>query len=219
MKAPLVSCICPTANRRRYIPQMLESFRSQSWENKELIILDDGEDSIEDLIPEDPRIRYERLEQRINIPRKRNLCVQLARGSVIIHFDDDDWSAPGRIAAQLHHLKQFSIGITGFHSILFWEERSRKLWKYFGSRGYACGTSFAYLKAFWRRYPFPEGVDLGSDNCVIYGARSRNAAITHDGGQLVVARIHGEQSNRKNLNGQNYRAMPPDALPAGFPKT
>jgi glycosyltransferase involved in cell wall biosynthesis len=48
----------PTANRRRFVPEAIRLFLAQDYEEKELVVLDDGEDAIADLIPDDPRIRY-----------------------------------------------------------------------------------------------------------------------------------------------------------------
>jgi len=218
MDQPLVSCVCPTANRHKYIPQLLDSFLSQTWQNKELIILDDGKKPCtNELIQVHRQIQYFKLPEKLNIPKKRNLLAKLANGKYIIHFDDDDWSAPGRIAAQMKHHQQFSVGIVGFHSILFWSEITQEVWRYSGTKGYACGTSFCYLKSFWKRHPFPENQDLGSDNSVIYPARANNQSATFDGGQLIVARIHQGQSNFKDLRGRNYAKVQLSSLPPAFP--
>ena len=115
------TAICPTANRRQYVPTMLKSFLSQTVTESELIVLDDGLDAVSDLMPDNPRIRYVRLPNcsdkapafyggtpagRRSIGSKRNLCCAMARGEFIIHLDDDDWSAPNRIAHQINHLER-----------------------------------------------------------------------------------------------------------------
>jgi len=41
---PLISCIMPTYNRRPFLPLALRCFLDQDYPNKELIIVDDGED-------------------------------------------------------------------------------------------------------------------------------------------------------------------------------
>src|SRR4051794_36348973 len=91
---PLISCIMPTYNRRAYVPRAIEYFLRQDYPNKELIIVDDGTDPVSDLVPADERIRYIRLNVKQPIGTKRNLACQEARGSIIIHWDDDDWHAP-----------------------------------------------------------------------------------------------------------------------------
>lgn len=60
----MVSCIMPTANRRALVPAAIEMFLRQTYADKELIIVDDGEDSIADLVPRDDSIRYIREDHR-----------------------------------------------------------------------------------------------------------------------------------------------------------
>jgi hypothetical protein len=42
----------------------------------------------------DPSVRYIRLEKPVQLGEKRNLLSREARGTVIAHFDDDDWCEP-----------------------------------------------------------------------------------------------------------------------------
>ena len=89
----LVTCIVPTADRRRFVPQAVAQFLQQDYANRELIVLDDGAQSVEDLMPDDPRVRYVRDERKSPVGIKRNRLCELARGDVIVHWDDDDWMA------------------------------------------------------------------------------------------------------------------------------
>src|SRR6267154_6816708 len=91
---PLASCLMPTANRRRFVPQAIRYFLAQDFPKKELIIIDDGEEVAGDLVPEDERIRYLRLPAKTVLGEKRNRAAAEARGEIIVHWDDDDWCAP-----------------------------------------------------------------------------------------------------------------------------
>lgn len=82
---PLVSCIMPTYNRRAFIPHAIRYFLRQDYVNKELIIIDDGTDSIEDLVPESSSIRYYRLDKKITLGAKLNLACSYASGNVVVH--------------------------------------------------------------------------------------------------------------------------------------
>ena len=70
---PLVSCVMPTRNRRQFVGQSIWYFLRQDYPNKELIVVDDGEDNVADLIPTDARIRYHRLDGPISVGAKRNI--------------------------------------------------------------------------------------------------------------------------------------------------
>jgi glycosyltransferase involved in cell wall biosynthesis len=95
---PLVSCIMPTADRRRFVPQAIRRFLGQDYPCRELVVVDDGADPVADLIPADARIRYFRSEPGLSLGAKRNLACRLARGALIAHWDDDDWAARWRVS-------------------------------------------------------------------------------------------------------------------------
>jgi hypothetical protein len=58
--APFISCIMLTANRRRLVPQAIRLFLAQDHAEKERIVLDDGQDSVRDLIPAVRHVRSDR---------------------------------------------------------------------------------------------------------------------------------------------------------------
>jgi glycosyltransferase involved in cell wall biosynthesis len=97
---PLVSCIMPTFNRRRFLRLALKAFNSQDYPARELIVIDDGTDPVGDLVEEARMARYVRLSARASIGEKRNRACAEARGSIIAHWDDDDWYAPGRCSRE-----------------------------------------------------------------------------------------------------------------------
>jgi hypothetical protein len=62
---------------------------------RELIVIDDAPEPsafFADLA--DPSVRYIRVEKPVQLGEKRNLLSREARGTVIAHFDDDDWCVP-----------------------------------------------------------------------------------------------------------------------------
>ena len=96
----------PTFDRRSFVPQSVRYFLRQDYPAKELVIVDDGPEPVSDLLPADPRIVYHRLEARTVLGAKRNLACELARGSVIVHWDDDDWASPERVSVQVAALNR-----------------------------------------------------------------------------------------------------------------
>jgi glycosyltransferase involved in cell wall biosynthesis len=110
---PLVSCIMPTADRRAFLPLSLRRFHEQDWPNRELIVVDDGVDSVADLVASVPRARYLRLPRRTSIGAKRNLACSEARGELIAHWDDDDWYGPARLSWQVAPIVAGDADLTG----------------------------------------------------------------------------------------------------------
>jgi len=118
---PLVTCMMPTANRRAHVTRSIQLFLRQDYPNRELLVLDDGEDRVDDLMPDDHRIRYVGLEQRSVLGEKRNLGCELARGEIVVHWDDDDWQAPNRLSYQVAALRRHGAGMCGLNRVLFFD--------------------------------------------------------------------------------------------------
>src|SRR5262249_26462386 len=74
-RAPLVSCIMPTHDRRPFVAQAIRYFHRQDYPNKELIVVDDGTDKVRDLAAAAPDVRYTELDERTSIGEKRNIAV------------------------------------------------------------------------------------------------------------------------------------------------
>lgn len=101
MAKPLVSVVVPTCNRPRFAERALELILSQTYENLEVLIFDDSDPWKLMRLPKDTELRYYRLPHRFTIGEKLNLADQLARGEIIVQWDDDDWFAPRRLVRQL----------------------------------------------------------------------------------------------------------------------
>jgi len=125
-----ISCIMPTANRRRFVPGAVRMFLMQDYLDKELIILDDGEDSIADLIPDHPQLRYRRLDAGLPLGAKRNLACDMAQGEIIAHWDDDDWYAPSRLSRQLENLSASGADVCGLDRVLFLDPAGQQAFEY-----------------------------------------------------------------------------------------
>ncbi len=99
-----VSVLTPTYNRTQFIQRSIACYKAQTFplEQMEWIILDDGEDSSEALFTEAefdgiPNIRYYREYRKMTIAAKRNKLNSLAKGDIIVAWDDDDFYPPQRI--------------------------------------------------------------------------------------------------------------------------
>jgi glycosyltransferase involved in cell wall biosynthesis len=221
----LVSAILPTSGRRRrFIPQAVACFRAQTWPATELVVVDDTRGGVEDLLPDVANIRYAVMPYRGSaslqlLPRtgaKRNYACGLARGELIAHWDDDDWSAPDRLTIQVAALRTAPKAVlTGFRPLLFFDERDQSAWRYEGRTDYVAGTTFCYRKAFWRTQPFAD-VLIQEDNYFLDYARRAGLAVVEQG-DVVVARIHAGNTAPK-LGSPSWRKIPLSALPEEFPK-
>lgn len=212
MSKPLVSCVMPTWNRRAFVPAAIDCFLRQTYENRELVILDDGTEPLEDLIPRDPRIRYFFENKRRITGDKRNRANKLAQGSVICHWDDDDWSADGRVEFQVALLTKSGMPVTGFSNLLFWDLTQKKARRFVSAlKNYACGTTLCYKKDFWVIHQFrPQ--HSASDNDFVYPVMNQIASSKET--RYMVARIHDcHHTSTKTGVREN---VPLSAIPEGF---
>jgi glycosyltransferase involved in cell wall biosynthesis len=199
----------PTWNRRGFIPAAIDCWLKQTYENRELIILDDGEEPIEDLIPDDPRILYAFDRRHRCTGDKRNKVNELTKGDLICHFDDDDWSAPERIQFQVDLLRSSKKPITGFSVLLFWDMVDESVRKFTASiAGYVCGTTLMYAREFWQGHRF-KSKQMASDNDFVYPNLKSIAASKET--RYMVARIHNchHTSPKNGVRGTAaYAAIP-----------
>ncbi|CAN5345473.1 glycosyltransferase [soil metagenome] len=97
MISPNVSVIMLTYNRERYLPESIRSVLSQTLQNFELLILDDGStDNTEALIHQinDERIRYFKFDHTAKASTLRNFGINKSNGQFIAFIDSDDiWSS------------------------------------------------------------------------------------------------------------------------------
>ncbi|MGB0514858.1 MAG: glycosyltransferase family 2 protein, partial [Wenzhouxiangellaceae bacterium] len=104
---PRVSVFIPVHNREHYIAVAVNSILVQSFEDFELIVVDDGStDRTVEVLErfDDPRLRIERNPTNLGIPATRNRGLELARGEYIALLDSDDHSYPQRLARQAEWL-------------------------------------------------------------------------------------------------------------------
>jgi glycosyltransferase involved in cell wall biosynthesis len=210
---PLVSCIMPTCNRRAFVPHAIRYFLQQDYANRELVIVDDGNDNVEDIIPADERIRYIRIEKNMTLGEKRNFCVRESRGNLIMHWDDDDWMAPYRISYQVQELLLNNVEVCGLKQMLFYNYDSNKCWLYKyqdNSKPWLAGGSLLYSKDFWRKSPFPD-MQVASDTQFIW-SRKLNSYVALKDYNFYVATIHNNNTSPKITDSKVWHPIKPEIV-------
>ncbi len=191
----------PTYNRRAFLPRALECYLRQDWPDKELIVVDDGDDCIADLLPGDRNdIRYIRLDKRTSIGEKRNVACRYARGDVILHWDDDDWSASRRIRYQVEALLASDADLCGCDQLLYLHRSKNEAWRYAyppHGRTWVGGNTFCYRKSFWAAHPFPD-VMVGEDSQFVWSA-SGGKVLRLDDPTFIVGSIHEHNVSPKRV--------------------
>ena len=131
-----VSVLTPTYNRRQFLPALLTCYMSQDFplSKMEWIILDDGEDSVEDFFKDAaarvPNVRYIRHPTKLLIGAKRNILNREARAPILVAMDDDDYYSPERVKhAVLSLSRNPTIELAGCSEIYMYYTDIRKIYK------------------------------------------------------------------------------------------
>lgn len=100
---PLISVYIPTKNRLQLLKRAIESVLSQSYENWELIIVNDAstdgtKDFLDQLIKENTKIKAIHHQESLGACVSRNDAIFSAQGEFITGLDDDDYFAPNRLS-------------------------------------------------------------------------------------------------------------------------
>lgn len=108
VRDPKVSVVVPCYNTGRYLGEAIESVLVQTFQDFEIIIIDDG--STDDTAGvaaahSDPRIRYF-YQENLGLAAARNTGLRHARGGYVSFLDADDLFSPDKLTAQVAYLDQ-----------------------------------------------------------------------------------------------------------------
>lgn len=112
MPNPLVSVIIPTYNRSHVICKAIESVLHQTYENIELIVVDDGstDDTPSRLAVYDDKICV-LLQDNTGPSIARNHGVEASHGEILAFLDSDDLWLPTKIEQQVHILENVESSV------------------------------------------------------------------------------------------------------------
>ena len=92
----LISVIIPSYNRKEYLKKAIESVLKQTYNNIEIIIVDDGsKDGTQNYITEtykdDTRIKFYKNKENLGAGVSRKIGYDKSKGNYVIFMDDDDY--------------------------------------------------------------------------------------------------------------------------------
>ena len=206
---PLVSCIMATRDRRPFVGQAIRYFMRQDYPRRELLVIDDGDDCVEDLIPDDERVRYLRLEARASVGAKRNLACDRAHGDLIAHWDDDDWMSPKRLSIQTRVFGSAVTDVCGANEVLYYRLDDGDAWRYRYSgngRPWVCGGTLMYRRSIWRSEPFAD-TDVGEDTAFVDRVDPGRVRALADA-SFYLGLIHRSNTAAKDLSDPRWDRRP-----------
>ena len=108
---PLISVIIPVYNVEKYIQRSIESIQKQTYQNLQIIIVDDCSTDktfpiLEKIKNQDERIVLLKNETNSKIVHSLNYALKFAKGDYIARMDGDDISSNNRIEMLFNFLKE-----------------------------------------------------------------------------------------------------------------
>ncbi len=191
--APLISCLCVTRGKPVLLRRALNCFITQTYENKELIIVYEDDDALTAdwlLKINDKNVKKVKVKKtaKINLGELRNIAINNATGQFVCQWDDDDWYHIGRLEYQFEVIKSTgAIGSIMTRWIVFDTTTQKaylsnqRLWE--GS--ILCEKSVIKEKMY-------ENQKMGEDTAVInYLFASKKIAIIDNVPNLYIYVYHG----------------------------
>ena len=233
---PTVCAVMLTADRPEMAKRAVECFRAQTYPAKRLLILDSATHHATGLpwgegnaTSGDTTTVWTPDMNGKTVGELRNAANAESIGwgvwhltqrafvvpDILIHWDDDDYSHPERIAEQVALLQASNADAVGYREMLFWREgeperygaisdlepaRLGESWLYTSpDPRYCLGTSLCYWRTTWERKPF-EPTSQGEDAAFVAGLSTVGIPAfgdsSHRNNPRMIARIHnGNTSN------------------------
>ena len=164
---PFVSVCTPTYNRRQFIPQLIKCFQKQNYpkELMEWIVVDDGEDSVEDLFKGVECVKYFREETKMKLGRKRNFMHEKTKGEIIVYMDDDDFYPPDRVNHVVNRLRsQPRAKACGSSAIYIYFQKQQEIYL-FGPYGPAHATAgtFGFRRELLKETSYEDDAEMAEE--------------------------------------------------------
>jgi glycosyltransferase involved in cell wall biosynthesis len=136
MKNPRVSVIIPTYNRAYFLPRAVKSVLAQTFQDFELIVVDDGstddtKKTVKEFQKKDKRIKYIWQENSGRPAVAKNTGIKAAQGRYIAFLDDDDEWLPEKLEKQLKLFNETkNLGVVGCNCWNVYENKNNKKREY-----------------------------------------------------------------------------------------
>lgn len=148
---PLVSVIIPACNAETFIQYTLESILAQTYQEFEVIVVDDGShdrtvEIVESFIDRDARIQL-LSQSNLGVSAARNRAMQHAKGKYIAPIDADDFWLPEKLEKQVKCLEDSDHSVGLVYSWSIYVDRTGEIIGYspFGTFGKVEGNVFTFL--------------------------------------------------------------------------
>lgn len=205
-----VTCVCPTYRRPKLLENSIACFMAQTYQDRELLILDDAGE-----LPEacGPGWKIVSTKDRFpSIGAKYNAICEMATGDVIAVWEDDDIYLPRHLSNAMRAIRQ---GAEFVKNPWMWSLYTGQLeMESAAGRGHA---ALVFTKDLWGRVKWPETDQPEFDQSFIAGLTAESRATDASGLPTYCYRhgstqhYHGQHTMQKGP--EWYRLIPTMTTP------
>lgn len=217
---PELSIIMPVFNSEKYIAETIRSLLAQSYQDFELIIINDGsEDNSADIIStfKDSRIRFFNNPTNKGIVYSRNKGLTEARGKYIAPFDADDLARKDKFEKQIQFLKKNpDFGMIGSWVLLIDKngKQLKKKWKLNAPpnripsillfRNYFAQPAVVIRREAVPLHGYVQGYDIGEDYIMWHEITEKFKTWNYPE-YLIKCRIHPDSTMHREIHNMAAR--------------
>lgn len=200
---PDVSILTITKDRRVFMPLAKYSYMIQSYPEDKLewVIVDDGDDPIEDTLIGVPNVNYVRCEKGMTISQKRNLAVESAMYDTLVVMDDDDVYPNNSVLQRVAMLQKQPVKGCGFCTTIpcydivqfssFMNVPPRQL----PMAERVSEASLVFTRSFWEQGKFDDKIHIGEGDAFIRGREQMCREISPQ--EVIVSLMHPINSSSR----------------------
>lgn len=200
---PDVSILTITKDRRVFMPLAKYSYMIQSYpeEKLEWVIVDDGDDPIEDTLIGVPNVNYVRCEKGMTISQKRNLAVESAMYHTLVIMDDDDVYPNNSVLQRVAMLQKEPAKGCGFCTTIpcyditqfssFMNVPPRQL----PMSERVSEASLVFSRSFWEQGKFDDKIHVGEGDAFIRGREQMCRELSPQ--EIIVSLMHPMNSSSR----------------------
>ena len=206
---PPVSIVTPTFNRRAFIGQLAKYILAQDYPRvrMEWVILDDGTDSIEDILApyrSKMEIQYIRVDRKMNLGAKRNALHAAARGDILVVMDDDDYYPPDRVSHAVRTLRARRADLVGCSTLHLYFTDDGSIWqagpwfKLMRTQNHGTFGTMAFTRQYAKKHTCDETVLFAEE--VQFTNGYQNPMVQLDPYKTMLVLCHTENTyDKRNL--------------------
>ena len=126
----MISIIVPVYNVEKYLFECINSILIQSYQDFEIICIDDAStdssgEILDDFTKKDPRIKIIKNEKNIGLGPSRNRGIEAAKGEYILFLDGDDWYSPDALEIFSIEAEKNNLDVVIAKAMVYYDDKQK----------------------------------------------------------------------------------------------